>query len=205
MKNFIKTPLVTLISIISPFIVFPFVDGEALVKSIKKFIEFMIQIDSKYIPFIIAIILSFIIFLILRYNRKKSKQKEDYNSEKSKQEKDFERLISFFEKRDELYYMVIDDLIAKFKTYVIGNNDEHSKIIDALNESIKGSIENIKNGIFIPKEAKVEIGKDKRVKVAFDINKQHIENEKNKLKELVKDLKKLKKDELNRNIEQVSD
>lgn len=178
------------ISIISPLFIFLFVDGTALVKSIEKFIKFMIQLDSKYVPFIIAIILSFIIFLILTYNRKKSKREEVSKLLIALQKEDFEWLITFFKKSEEIFYMQINDLISKFKTYTIGNNDEHEKIIKSFNEAIKGTVDNLQKGDYTPKEAIAEIGKDERVKIAFDENKKHIEREREKLKELFNKWKK---------------
>ena len=144
----------------------------------------MIQIDSKYIPFIIAITLSIIIFLIITYNRRKSKQEEIFEQLIAVQEKHFKWLIIFFRKSEEMYYMEISNLIAIFKTYVIGNNEEHSKIISAFNEALKGTVDNLQKGDYIPKEAIAEIGKDERVKIQFDEIEKHIEREREKLKEM---------------------
>jgi len=49
MKNFIKTPLGILMSSISPLVIFSFVDGKTLIDNIRKFKDFMIQLDTKYI------------------------------------------------------------------------------------------------------------------------------------------------------------
>jgi len=175
MKKFANSGFGILAFTIIPLFISLFVDGKTLIENIHKLINYMINIDSKYIPYIIALILSLIILLVLLYNKKKKEH--------------FQILITLIEKAEDIYYMEIDDLIAKFKTYTIGNNEEHNKIIDALNESIKGSVENIKNGIFTPKEAKAEIGKDESVKIGFEANKQNIEKKRNELAEFIKTFK----------------
>ena len=173
MKKFITKSFMILVCCLIPMVTFMFVDGELFVENVKRFIKFMMSIDVKYIPFLVSIVITLIVFFILIHLRKKIKRNED--------DEGFEQ---FLMQREEIFYMQVNDLISKFKTYTIGNNDEHEKIIKSFNEALKGTVDNLQKGDYIPKEAIVEIGKDERVKIAFDDNKKHIEREREKLKEL---------------------
>jgi len=80
-------------------------------------------------------------------------------------------------KQTNLINTQFNDLIARFKTYTNGNNKEHELLIESMNEAISGTVENLKNKVYTPKEIKLKIGSDENVQLGFKQSEKLIKKE----------------------------
>lgn len=137
----------------------------------------MINIDYKYVPFVFAFFISILIFVFLLYFEKKKNSKKQFND-----------LLFFIMNREELFYLQIKNLIDKFKTYSIGNNEEHAIIIEKFNEALNNNYESLKKGIVSNNLCKTDIGKDEKVNISFNLIEEILQKKRIELKEMYEKL-----------------